>query len=157
MTENVPIICTDILPVKNGAVGVIRRATGSQAGKLTILGGRIYHSETITDAITRHLKTDLNIDTFTYHDNLLEEKPFMVQQYFMQDSVGGNEQYGFDPTKHALALTYLVEIDDVNILPRNEASDIVWITEKITKPLTTGFNQHVVVNKALDYLRLLDT
>lgn len=155
VTQNVPIICVDTIPVvkidDQLAPGMIVRATGSQAGKLTVLGGRIFHSERIQDAMHRHLKTDLSVDSFTYFNGLSEEKPFMVQQYFMQDRID-SDQYGFDPTKHALALTYLLMVDPEQINPQNEASDILWITEKIQDYSTTGFNQAVVINKALDFL-----
>lgn len=154
ITKNTPIVCVDIIPIKKTEkwqAGMIRRATGSQAGKLTILGGRIYHSEKIDDAIRRHLKTDLSIDNFAHSSHCSEEKPFMVQQYFMKDQADINE-YGFDPTKHALALTYLVEIDEQTIIPKNEASEFAWINDPITDANKTGFNQSIVINKVLKYL-----
>ncbi len=153
VTNSVPIICVDILPVMQdemGAwkVGVIKRATGSQVGKLTILGGRIFHSETVGESIHRHLRTDLQIGSFAYCEGISEDAPFMVQQYFQKDS-SDSDTYGFDPTKHALALTYLIEIKETPN-PVNEASEFQWIDSISEKVF--GFNQQLVVVRALDYL-----
>lgn len=153
VTNAVPIICVDILPVRkdeNGQwnIGVILRATGSQAGKLTILGGRIYHGEFIEEAIERHLNTDLNVTSFEYLDKISDDKPFLVQQYTHTES-SDSDRHGFDPTKHALALTYLVKINE-EPKPVNEASEFHWVSDIDQKEF--GFNQQVVVKRALDYL-----
>lgn len=155
VTQSVPIVCVDIIPVINKRgkyeAGMIVRATGSQAGKLTVLGGRVYHSETIDKAIARHLKTDLGVEAFAYFNGSSAENPFMVQQYFMKDGPEG-ERYGFDPTKHAVTPTYLVEIDEALVVPQLEASGFVWIKDIIDDPAAAGYNQHIVVNKALQAL-----
>lgn len=156
VTASVPIICVDILPVRKvesgkWQVGLIQRATGSQKGKLTILGGRIYHSESIEGSISRHLKTDLQINNFAYFENLSDDKPFMVQQYFQAES-SDSHVYGFDPTKHALALTYLLKISETP-KPVQEASDFFWISDIDEKDF--GFNQQVVVDRVLGYLSSL--
>lgn len=153
VTGAVPIVCIDVLPVRQEesgkwCVGMILRATGSQAGKLTILGGRVQHSEHIKGAIDRHLKTDLQVSSFEFLDGLAEDKPFMVQQYFQRDATD-SDQYGFDPTKHAIALTYLIHISD-EPRPLNEASEFHWISDIDHKQF--GFNQQIVVKRALNYL-----
>lgn len=155
VTENIPIICVDIIPIKkdeNWKVGLIVRATGTQAKKWTILGGRIYHSESVDEAIGRHLKHDLGVENFNHFKDFSDQNPFMVQQYFMKDNFE-SDRYGFDPSKHSLALTYLVQIDESQLTPRNEAEDFVWIEDQITDASQTGYNQHVMVNRALEALK----
>ncbi len=152
ITDNTPVICTDIIPVRKKddafEVGMILRATGSQTGKWTILGGRIYHSETVDAAVARHLETDLGITDFTYFSGLSAEQPFHVQQYFMESDLE-SDRYCFDPSKHAVALTYLVEIDEASIAPRHEAADFIWIADGIKDMHKTGYNQHIVINQVL--------
>jgi ADP-ribose pyrophosphatase YjhB (NUDIX family) len=153
VTNAVPIVCIDVLPVQkdesgNWNVGMIRRATGSQAGRLTLIGGRVQHSERIEDAIHRHIQTDLQLENFEYLDGQSESKPFMVQQYLHQDSIDSDE-YGFDPTKNSIGLTYLIKIDGTPVAA-NEASEFHWISDIDGKEF--GFNQQTVAQKALDFL-----
>lgn len=158
VTSAVPIVCIDVLPVQQQdsgkwSVGMILRATGSQTGKLTLIGGRVQHSEHIKDAITRHLKTDLHVNSFEFLDGLSEDKPFLVQQYFQADTAE-SDVYGFDPTKHSIGLTYLIHILE-DPAPVNEASEFHWISDIDQKIF--GFNQQVVAKRALDYLSRDDT
>lgn len=155
ITSFLPIICVDMLPVRRVGeewhVGLIVRATGSQAGKLTILGGRILYGETAEEAMNRHLKTDLQVQSFTYYRGLNEETPFTVQQYF-RTTDSDSDKYGFDPTKHALALTYLVNIDETEIRPVKEADGFEWVSNETVAQKEIGFNQKVVVERALTFL-----
>lgn len=146
-----PVICTDIIPVKKVddgyEIGVISRATGSQKGKLALLGGRVRKDQSIKDAISTHLKNDLGVVKWSFYNNS-ENNPFFVQQYFQTESAKDNQ--GFDPSKHAIALTFLVTIQD-DPKPANEADSFIWITgENI--PSVTAFNQGVVMQKAFDFL-----
>jgi hypothetical protein len=153
VTNLVPIVCIDVLPIKKDDagiwhIGMIIRATGSQTGKITLIGGRVQHSELINDAILRHIKNDLGLDAFGYAEGLSESKPFMVQQYLHQDSVE-SEEYAFDPTKNSIGLTYLIEISE-SPTATNEASEFLWVSDIEGKKF--GFNQQVVAKKALEYL-----
>lgn len=65
VTRSVPIVCTDMVFIREvnskTELGMIMRETGSQKGKYTVLGGRIKHSESIGEAIDRHIETDLRV------------------------------------------------------------------------------------------------
>lgn len=155
VTSSVPIICVDILPVRQvenrWQTGLILRATGSQVGKLTILGGRIFYAETTEQALRRHLQTDLQVRSFRYYHGLNEETPFTVQQYFRASEID-SDKYGFDPTKHALALTYLVHINESEVTPVNEADGLEWVSAETLSQKEIGFNQKVVVERAFRHL-----
>lgn len=153
ITGNVPIVCVDIIPVKQinntWYIGIIKRSTGLESDKLAILGGRISLNETIPEAINRHLLKDLGIHKFTFYKTNKTQTPFYVQQYFL--GVKSEKPYGFDPTKHAIALTYLVTINDTPI-PKNEASEFRWITKQEI-PKKPAFNQDTVMQEAFRYLK----
>src|SRR5581483_11298113 len=84
VTESLPIVCVDVIPVRKldgqWQIGVITRATGSQAGKLALIGGRIRHGESIEQAIKRHLNNDLLIKDFRFFQGD-SSHPFNVAQY----------------------------------------------------------------------------
>ncbi|HMS92581.1 MAG TPA: DUF4916 domain-containing protein [Candidatus Saccharibacteria bacterium] len=152
ISSHIPIICVDIVPVKQvkkvWKIGIIKRATGKEAGKLAILGGRIALNETIPEAIKRHLFRDLNIHKFNFYQINDTQKPFYVQQYFLGSE--SRKPYGFDPTKHAIALTYLVTINEEPI-PRDEASAFSWI-DRNQIPTKPAFNQDTVMQEVFNYL-----
>ncbi len=153
ITNSIPIVCVDIIPVrKTGSeweLGTIIRATGPEKDKLAILGGRIQHNETITDAIKRHLTESLEVDRFALLPSNDINRPFYIQQYFHQSSLPPPD--GFDPTKHAIALTYLIEISDV-LSVQGEASDFRWINQT-SIPKNFGYNQQVVIEAAFSFLK----
>lgn len=153
VTSSVPIVCVDIIPVRQTGdssweIGVIERATGSQASKLAVLGGRIHHSETISEAIARHLQDDLSVYSFSFLGTNSTSRPFIVQQY--AHAASAEKPTGFDPTKHAIALTYLIELTD-KPHPQREASSFTWINSSQV-PYDAAFNQDVVMRAAFDFL-----
>lgn len=152
MVSSMPIICTDIIPVreKNGVlqIGVIKRATGKESGKFAILGGRVALNETITEAIERHLFQDLSINRFSYFNRNSDSQPFYVQQYFR--GTKSTPPYGFDPSKHSITPTYLITITDTPT-PKNEASEFKWITKQQI-PNLTAYNQNIVMKEAFNWL-----
>lgn len=151
--KTLPIICVDLILVKkNGPgfqIGVIERVTGSQAGKLAVIGGRIKKDQSIKEAIGHHLQKDLKIIHWRFWFGNTEFRPFYVQQYFQQES--SCDGYGFDPTKHAIALTYLVESDD-EPQPRKEAGSLVWLTEAEV-PAVTAYDHGKVMKQAFASLK----
>ena len=152
ITKSIPIVCVDILPVKKvrgvWQIGVIKRSTGKESGKLAILGGRIALRESIVDSIKRHLLKDLRVSNFIFYKTNTDSNPFYVQQYFMGSD--SSKPYGFDPTKHAIALTYLVTINDTPI-PENEASEFRWITKQEI-PKKPAFNQDTLMEEVFKHL-----
>ena len=156
IVNSIPVVCVDIIPVRQigevWCIGIIKRSTGSEYGKFAILGGRIALNETIPEAINRHLIKDIGIHKFSFYRSNNVQKPFYVQQYLLGKT--SKEPYGFDPTKHAIALTYLVTMNDTPI-PANEASEFRWIT-KHQIPKKTAFNQDTVMKKVFKRLNSIE-
>jgi ADP-ribose pyrophosphatase YjhB (NUDIX family) len=152
MTDNIPITCIDLIPVRRlgdkWQIGIITRATGPEVGKPAILGGRIFYEETILQAILRHMKTDWEVSQYTFFSGNKVSRPFYVQQYLHQKSA--KSPFGYDPTKHAISLTYLIQIAE-EPRPRNEASDFYWI-DRQELPESSAYNQHLVMELAFDEL-----
>jgi len=145
-----PIACADIVLVnQNHQIGTIIRATGPEAGKLALTGGRIKRDQKVIDAISRHLKNDLNITNWKFYSGNSEQFPFFVQQYFQKSFAEKN--YGYDPTKHAIALTFLVETSE-EPKPKNEANKFQWISESEI-PEITAYNHTVAMKQAFDFLK----
>lgn len=155
VTDLVPISCVDIIPVRtindSFAVGVIVRKTGHEAGKIAIIGGGIRKDESIDRAIMRHLNKDLQINNYDlYESHKNSNQPFFVQQYFHKTK---SQDTGYDPTKHAIALNYLIIISE-EPKPKNEANKFLWIKEgKI--PKETAFNHGIVLKQAFKFLKTL--
>ena len=149
VADSLPIVCVDAIPVRRAGgiwqIGIITRATGSEAGRPALVGGRIHYGETSSAAIKRHLETDLRLKTFTFFKND-ETRPFYIGQYqHIQASAGL-----FDPTKHSIALTYLIKVSGAP-RPRNEASAFHWIGQAEI-PKVAAFNQHIVMAEAFKFL-----
>ena len=111
-----PIICTDGIPVRmhEGVLqgGLIRRNTGRYRGTLCNIGGTIGLGETIDAALRRHFHTDIG-KNITFLDPLGVTQPIGVYQYYGE---GLTKPFLPEPTKHAVALTYLVSIEDGNFI-----------------------------------------
>lgn len=111
-----PIICTDGIPVRmhEGILqgGLIRRNTGEYRGKLCIIGGTVALGETLDAALRRHFQTDIGKE-ITFLDPLGITRPIGVYQYYGE---GDAKAFLPEPTKHAIALTYLVSIEDGNFI-----------------------------------------
>lgn len=152
VTDVMPIICVDMIPVDflNGAMrmGIITRATGPEQGKPAILGGRIQKNERIAGAISRHLEGSFGDGDFDFHPGNDEDSPFYVAQY----KHAPTDEGGYDPTKHAIAMTYLVEIEEPEAVS-DEAQDFRWITSEQI-PEVTAYNHGIALHKAADFLRL---
>lgn len=152
ITDSIPIVCVDMIPVRKvdeeWELGVITRATGLEKGKLAIIGGRVQHNESLNDAIYRHLGDSLDISHFSFTQHNSIEKPFRVHQYFHQ--LSAQSLVGFDPSKHAVALTYMISITE-EPAPRDEASAYHWIRSDQTHG-NFGYNQDQVIESAFNLL-----
>lgn len=153
VTQCVPIVCVDIVPInfheEMPRLGIITRATGPERGKAALLGGRILKDEMISAAIGRHLMGSLGSGKFAYHKTNGESQPFCVQQFLHKGSAEPPNSY--DPTKHAVTLTYLVDIDEPKQV-QDEASEFRWI--KLGQiPKESAYNHHLVMQKVADFLQ----
>ncbi|MDE0545387.1 DUF4916 domain-containing protein [Microbacterium sp. C7(2022)] len=119
--RSVPIVCVDFVPVRNPhdgepEVGLILRE--SPFGRVWChLGGRIQRGETIHDTLQRHARETLNTSLLIGVD----PQPLRVHQWFpptMHQDL--NIDHGIDPRKHAIGLSFLVELEG-DPEPLNEA------------------------------------
>ena len=153
ITDIMPLLCVDVLPVQDGPsgprLGIITRATGPERHKPAILGGRINKDETISRAVGRHLLGSLGSAEFTYHQGNDEGRPFYIAQYVHTPSAPG----GYDPTKHAIALNYLIRIPEPKRV-KDEALDFKW-TELDEIPEVSAYNHHLAMQRAADFLHSL--
>jgi len=136
----VPIACVDFVPHRVSAasehVGLILR--DSPFGRVWChLGGRIGRGETIRDALDRHARETLNVTLLLDED----PQPKHVYQWFPSDDRPASAEriaHGDDPRKHAIGLSYLVEMEGVP-QARNEALDFAWFDlASLPTPLWPG-------------------
>jgi hypothetical protein len=151
MTEITPIICVDVIPVNIASsglqIGIIERATGPEAGKPAILGGRIQKNETVRGAIKRHLYSSFGDGNFSFHEGNDDDSPFHLAQYKHAPTGMG----GYDPTKHAIAPTYLIDVAEPRVT-HYEAASFHWVgLDEI--PTESAYNHHLAMQKAADFLR----
>jgi ADP-ribose pyrophosphatase YjhB (NUDIX family) len=139
--QSMPITCVDFVPVRDGAdgleVGLILRA--SPFGEVWChLGGRILYGETVSDALRRHASDTLAVAL----DLPADPQPAFVYQWFPDDlrpHDGGD--YGRDPRKHAIGLSFVVKIAG-RPSPRNEAIDFSYFSvDALPKRLWPGAGQ----------------
>lgn len=126
-----PIICTDGIPVRmhEGVLqgGLIRRNTGEYRGTLCIIGGTVALGETVDAALRRHFQTDIGKE-ISFLDPAGVKRPHAIYQYYGKE---GTKAFLPEPTKHAIALTYLVSIPDGDFIFSSseygqEASAFEW-------------------------------
>jgi ADP-ribose pyrophosphatase YjhB (NUDIX family) len=150
IARRVPILCVDVLPVRtkpDPAIGLIFRETYDDGGRgWCLVGGAVLHNEPLRDAVQRHVSTTLGEEVFLQESTLVLVD---VVQYFSEPNIG--EFY--DPRKHAVALTYIAELNGP-VMPKGEALGFQWFTiEELPEPSSFGFGQEKVVQRLLQYLR----
>lgn len=113
--------------------GLIRRNTGPYTGKWAFVGGCIFYGETVEEALRRHFRADMGVEISPVENDGWELP--LVRQYFPPDS-NGILPAGFlpEPAKHAVSLTYLVQITNGDMLfgttqhGGQEAADFQWFS-----------------------------
>jgi ADP-ribose pyrophosphatase YjhB (NUDIX family) len=132
--RNIPIACVDIVPVKVATdgmrhVGLIQRLSPFPEGlRWCQLGGRIDRGETVRDALLRHLDENLT-DFETYIP--ADPQPDYVMQWFPDNRLAmlGAPEYGTDPRKHAIALSFTLELTgEPKSVVGAEAQRFAWFT-----------------------------
>lgn len=148
-----PITSLDMILVRTyqgrDQIGVIMRATGPEKGYLALIGGGINKNEPKMETMARHLKADLGIKKFYFVPPQTLEDPFYAAEYPHMEYPGNDRL--FDPGKHSVATTYLLQTNDV-IRPKNEASGIMWLYQDEI-PVRTAYNQGIIMRAAFDYLK----
>jgi ADP-ribose pyrophosphatase YjhB (NUDIX family) len=149
ITRRVPIVCVDVLPLRakpNPAIGLIFRDTYDGGRGWCLVGGAVLHNEPLLDAVQRHVSTTLGQEV-SLQESTLELVD--VIQYFSEPNIG--EFY--DPRKHAVALTYIAELNGP-VVPKGEALKFQWFAiEELPGPSSFGFGQDRIVQRLLQYLR----
>lgn len=133
-----PIACVDFVPIlASGSgcqVGLIER--DSPFGRVWChLGGRIRRGESVRSAILRHLH-----DTLAVGARLPEDpQPAVVFQWFPpQITPQDVPAHGQDPRKHAIGLSFLIEVDGTP-KPRNEALSFAYVDPlQLPSPMWPG-------------------
>jgi ADP-ribose pyrophosphatase YjhB (NUDIX family) len=137
--RSMPIACVDFVPVRvdpNGLrhVGLILR--DSPHGRVWChLGGRVQYGETIRNAIRRHAE-----DTLGALVNLeFNPQPAYVYEWF-PGSVAPTDGtvYGDDPRKHAIGLSFVVELIG-QAIAKHEALDFAYFpASELPAPIWPG-------------------
>ncbi len=157
----IPISCVDVLPFvaprrENDGEGrsllLIERLvpveTGGWSTGLALIGGRVGYGERLISAATRHLED--TIDGYDWGSLPISvEEPAAIGEYF--PSVDGGSS--FDPRRHAVALTYLLELPSLrsDLEPKGEARRLAWRSEHELTRAEVGFRQWIPIEKALGH------
>ncbi len=146
----VPIPCVDILPVREKdlglEVGLITRTDYQGGETFAMVGGRVLRGETLNEAVTRHLEETLGRN-ISWAGSFDELAPDGLLQYFPEAREGN---FGVDPTKHSIALTWMVEIFGEVVVVGGEATDFHWFdVEKLPPRKAIGFGHWRMVEKLL--------
>jgi ADP-ribose pyrophosphatase YjhB (NUDIX family) len=125
--SRVPILYVEAVPVRIDTYGQIERVgvllRGSASGELTrtLVSGRVYHNESVREALLRNLEKDLGSTAFPQLPTSLT--PFTVAEYFPLPGVAPLH----DPRQHAVALAYVVPVTG-QCDPRQDALELTWLT-----------------------------
>jgi ADP-ribose pyrophosphatase YjhB (NUDIX family) len=124
--QSIPISCVDFVPVRRRErgteVGLILRE--SPFGQVWChLGGRIQHGETVGDAIHRHARDTLGVEI----DLGPDPQPVWVYQW-LPDELRPQTGLvtGHDPRKHAIGLSFVVDLTGEELHPQDEALDFAY-------------------------------
>lgn len=137
--RSIPIICVDFVALRHGErgteVGLILRE--SPFGQVWChLGGRVQHGETVGDAIRRHARNTLGVEI----DLGPDPQPVWVYQWFPDEHRPPTGLVtGHDPRKHAIGLSFVVDLAGEELDPRDEALDFAYFPiGALPRPLWPG-------------------
>lgn len=136
---SVPIVCVDLVPVvRDGSgnvvrVGFIRRFTPFQSQMTWChVGGRVNLGESLAEALARHLEETLGLRV----DLGPDPQPGYVMQYFKTPRSDAGLVSGHDPRKHAVALSYLVEVPEgASAVRGGEGLEFKWFEVELLDAL----------------------
>lgn len=126
--QSMPITCVDFVVVRERAherqLGLILR--DSPHGRVWChLGGRVQRGETIAAAIRRHSRETVGVEPLLP----LNPQPLYVYEWFPSDlAPTDGTAFGDDPRKHAIGLSYVIDLGDHTPHPQNEAIDFAYFS-----------------------------
>jgi len=112
--NSTPLVSIDILLKKDDKVLLGKRVNKPAQGYFFSTGGRVHKNETITNAMARIAKNELNI-TVT-----LTPKFIGVFELFYDDSIYK------DVSTHYVSLAYEYEVQEIPDLPAEQHSEYKW-------------------------------
>ncbi len=126
--SRVPILYVEAVPVRLDSlgqlehVGILLRGSAT-TGELTrtLVSGRVYHGESLREALLRNLEKDLGPTAFPQVPP--STVPFSVAEYFPLPGVAPL----YDPRQHAVSLAYVVPVTG-DCAPRQDALELTWLT-----------------------------
>lgn len=125
--SRVPILYVEAVPVRIDAVGQIEHVglllRGSAAGELnrSFVSGRVFHGESVREALVRNLEKDLGPAAFPRLPQTTV--PVAVAEYLPFPGLSVLH----DPRQHAVALVYVVPVTGA-CDPRQDALELTWLT-----------------------------
>lgn len=123
----VPILYVEAVPVRVDSLGQLQQVgvllRGSPSGEMTrtLVSGRVFHGESVREALLRNLEKDLGSTAFPQVPASIV--PFTVAEYFPLPGVTPL----YDPRQHAVALAYIVPVTG-ECNPRQDALELTWLT-----------------------------
>lgn len=125
--DRVPQVYVDAIPVRLDhlgqvtRVGLLLRAMPDGTISRAVVSGRVFHGETIRDALWRHLIKDLGPDSDPQIP--ASPAPFTIAEYFPDQ-----ERTGFhDPRQHAVSLAFIVPVTG-ECAPAADALEFSWLS-----------------------------
>jgi ADP-ribose pyrophosphatase YjhB (NUDIX family) len=143
-----PVVCVDILPRRvDGDVvefGLIRRESDRGDVVWALVGGGVHRGETTGEALRRHLRETLGTQVrWTEPDTAY---PSLIAEYFPWE----RPTHGLDSRKHAVALTYLVDVAG-HPEAQGEALDFRWFRrDELPSENDLWRGQRAVVSRLLE-------
>ena len=125
--SRVPILYVEAVPVRMDSLGRIEHVglllRGSASGELSrsLVSGRVFHGESIREALLRNLEKDLGPAAFPRLPASIV--PVAVAEYYPLPGVAPLH----DPRQHAVALVYVVTVTG-DCDPRQDALELTWLT-----------------------------
>ena len=124
----VPILYVEAIPVRVDALGkvehvgiLLRGSSTTGVMTRTLVSGRVFHGESVREALLRNLQKDLGPTAFPQLPSTTV--PFSVAEYF---PIPGLSAY-VDDRQHAVALAYVVPVTGT-LEPRQDALELTWMT-----------------------------
>ena len=151
--SRMPIVYVEALPVRVDDLGRVREVglllRVSESGSITrtIVSGRVRHTESLREALLRHLENDLGPMAFPQLP--VASVPAAVAEYF---PVPDDDSEFSDERQHAVSLAYVVPVTG-SCEPRQDALELTWMSpSEARSPQVRG---DMFGNRGLLVVRLL--